>query len=35
MGELVAAFHQLAHHDLCIDEVFGTAETYKADFQGD
>ena len=33
--ELVAAFHKLAHHDLGVDEVFGTAETYKANFQGD
>jgi hypothetical protein len=24
---------ELAHHDLAIDQIFRTAETYKADFQ--
>jgi hypothetical protein len=26
--------NELAHHDLRIDEILGTAETYKSNFQG-
>ena len=31
--ELVALGDELAHHDFAIDEVFGTAQTDKTDFQ--
>ena len=33
--QLVAASGELAHHDFTVDEIFGTAETYKTDFQKD
>ncbi len=32
--ELVAARHKLAHHDLAIYQIFGTAQADKTDFQG-
>jgi hypothetical protein len=31
----MAVGDKLAHHDLGVDKVFGTAKTYKADFQVD
>ncbi len=31
--QLVAAGHQLAHHDFAIDEVFGTTQADETDFQ--
>ncbi len=31
--QLVAASHEGAHHDFAIDEIFGTAQTDKTDFQ--
>ena len=31
--QLVAAGHKLAHHDFAIDQVLGTAQTDKTDFQ--
>src|ERR1039457_5278642 len=31
--QLVAPGQQLAHHDFTVNEVFGTAQTDKADFQ--
>jgi hypothetical protein len=34
LSKFMAARHQLAHHDLGIDEVLRAAETYKTDFQG-
>ena len=33
-SKLVAVCHELAHHDLGINEIFWAAETYKSDFQG-
>jgi hypothetical protein len=32
--QLMSTGHKLAHHDFAIHQVFGTAQTDKADFQG-
>jgi len=31
--QLVSAGHQSAHHDFAVDEILGTAQTDKTDFQ--